>query len=191
MWQKLLQDSSFFLLLLRFDGELAEQYRVGGCACGAKLHRAAYVRKPRGGPRDLPEGYAVRHSFCCSEEGCRRRLTPPSVRFLGRRVYLGAVVVLVSAMVHGVTEKRAAAMRELCGVSIRTLYRWREWWRERFVATALWKVLRARFVPPVNEGSLPAALLERIEGGKDSERVLAALRLLLPLTAGANCAVGY
>lgn len=187
MWQKLLQDSSFFLLLLTFDRDLAEQYREVRCGCGGKLHRAAYFRKPRGGPRELPDGYGVRDSFCCSEEGCRCRLTPPSVRFLGRRVYLGAVVVLVSAMMHGVSEKRAAAMRELCGVGARTLNRWRKWWREHFVGTGLWKVLRGRFLPPVNEGLLPGALLERIEGGKDSERVLAVLRLLLPLTAGANC----
>jgi hypothetical protein len=30
--------------------------------------------------------------------GCRRRRTPPSVRFLGRRVYVG--FVLVAAMQH-------------------------------------------------------------------------------------------
>jgi hypothetical protein len=40
-------------------------------------------------------------SLCCSRDGCRRRMTPPSVRFLGRRVYLGAVLVLVSAMQQG------------------------------------------------------------------------------------------
>lgn len=190
MWQKLLRESSFFILLLAFDRDFAEEYRRKGCGeCGGRLHRSAYSRKPRGGPPELPEDYAIRESFCCGEEGCRRRLTPPSLRFLGRRVYLGAVVVLVSAMVHGVTAKRASLMHELCGVSVRTLRRWRKWWREQFVRTRLWRELRGRFVNRVDESSLPASLLEQIHGGAEGERARRALRLLLPLTAGANCQV--
>jgi len=128
LWHKILQDSSFFLTLLSFDRDLAEQYRSAGCpVCGGALHSARYRRQPRGGPAGLPPDYELRESFCCSVEGCRRRLTPPSVRFLGRRVYFGVVVIVVSAKLHGITEKRAAAMRELVGVSRRTLHRWRQW----------------------------------------------------------------
>lgn len=116
-------------------------------------------------------------------------MTPPSVRFLGRRVYLGAVVVLVSAMAQGVTAKRASSLRELCGVSVRTLRRWRKWWRERFVRSRLWRELRGRFVPPVLECSVPVSMLERLEGNEPSERALRMLELLLPLTGGANCVV--
>ena len=105
--------------------------------------------------------------------------------------YLGAVVVLVSTMVHGVTEKRAASMQELCGVSRRTLERWRKWWRQSFVVTELWRVLRGRFVPSVNESLLPSSLVERMEGQEPSAQVLGALRLLLPLTAGASCIVAF
>ena len=192
LWHKILQDSSFFLTLLTFDRCLAEQYRSAGCAvCGGTLHSARYLRKPRGGPAGLPADYPIRESFCCSVEGCRRRLTPPSVRFLGRRVYFGVVVVLVSAMLHGITEKRAAAMQELVGVSVRTLRRWRQWWLEGFVRTRLWKALRARFVPAVDSTELPASLLEGFEGSTHSEQVLAVLRLLMPLTAGANCVVAF
>lgn len=190
MWQKVLQESSFHLLLLAFDRELAEEYGQKECGeCGGRLHRSAYSRKPRGGPPDLPEDYALRESFCCGEDGCRRRVTPPSLRFLGRRVYLGAVVVLVSAMVHGVTAKRASSLHELCGVSVRTLRRWRHWWREQFVRTGLWRELRGRFANRVDESSLPASFLEQIHGGTEAERAVRALRLLLPLTAGANCLV--
>lgn len=191
MWQKLLRDSSFFLALLLFDRDLAEEYRLEGCPCGGRLHRAAYERKPRGGPPGLREDFCVRESFCCSREGCRRRLTPPSLRFLGRRVYLGAVVVLVSTMAHGVTEKRAATMRAMCGVSRRTLSRWRKWWQESFVDSELWTILRGRFVPPVDESLLPSSLVERTEGAEAPERVMGALCLLLPLTAGSNCVVGF
>lgn len=191
MWQKLLRDSSFFLALLLFDRDLAKEYRQKGCPCGGSLHRASYARKPRGGPSGLPEGFCVRESYCCSRDGCRRRLTPPSLRFLGRKVYLGAVVMLVPAMVHGVTDKRAKAMQELCGVSRRSLSRWRKWWRENFVGSDLWRLLRGRFVPAVDELFLPSSLLERIETRAASERVLATLRLLLPMTAGARCVVDY
>jgi hypothetical protein len=37
-------------------------------------------------------------------DGCRSRTTPPSLRFLGRKVYLATIVVLVSMMQYGVTE---------------------------------------------------------------------------------------
>jgi len=169
LWHKILQDSSFFLTLLSFDRDLAEQYRSAGCpVCGGALHSARYRRQPRGGPAGLPPDYELRESFCCSVEGCRRRLTPPSVRFLGRRVYFGVVVIVVSAKLHGITEKRAAAMRELVGVSRRTLHRWRQWWRESFVRTDFWRATRARFVPPVDSSELPASLVERFEERSDS-----------------------
>ena len=189
MWQKLVGDSSFFLALLLFDRDLAEGYRGLSCRCGGRLHRAAYPRKPRGGPRGLPEGYGLRESFCCDRDGCRRRLTPPSLRFMGRRVYLGAVVLLISAMVHGITEKRAAEMRTLVGVSRRTLERWRKWWREVLVKTQLWKAIRGRFMPPVAEVELPGSVLTRIVARSAPDRVMAMLELLSPLTGGSNWTV--
>ena len=83
-----------FELLFAIDQDLAANARAAGCpACGGRLHSVRYPRKPRGGPADLGPEYDWRFSFCCAGEGCRRRATPPSVRFLGRRVYLGAVVV--------------------------------------------------------------------------------------------------
>src|SRR3972149_4208870 len=83
----LLQDPKFFRLLLRIDEELAGDARAGGCACGGVLHRANYPRKPRACLNEVRSEYATRFSFCCSR--CRKRLTSMSVRFLGRRVYLG------------------------------------------------------------------------------------------------------
>lgn len=137
MCQRLLGDATLYLLLQRMDADLAEETRAAGCtACGeGALHSASYPRKPRGvAEAILPEGYTMRYSFCCADEGCRRRTTPPSLRFLGRRVYVGAVVVLATAMRHGVTAWRAARLRELTGASLRTLARWRRWWTESFTA---------------------------------------------------------
>ena len=104
--------------------DLTEEARLKGCLlCGGKLHRSDYDRKPRGGPQ-----WEVRFSFCCAQEGCRRRHTPPSVRFMGRRVYAGLVVVLVSAMIHGLKPERVQCLREALGIDRRTLERWRQWW---------------------------------------------------------------
>src|SRR2546426_1825828 len=81
LYQTILNDASFYRVLLRFDDDLAEQARREGCGCGGKLHSARYPRKPRGAPEELQEEYSRRRSFCCAEEGCRKRTTPASFRF--------------------------------------------------------------------------------------------------------------
>ena len=106
MYQALLRDSSLFDLLLEFDRDLATEARRAGCGCGGVLHSAAYPRKPRGGPPGLGPEHAVRFSFCCGVEGCRRRVSPPSLRFLGRKVFWGVVVLLVPVLRQGPTPKR-------------------------------------------------------------------------------------
>jgi hypothetical protein len=161
MDHRLLQQASFWFFLLRIDEELAESARQTGCACGGRLHRANYRRKPRGGPTpDLAREYALRLSFCCHREGCRKRVTPPSVRFLGRRVYLGAVVVLVAAMRQGASPSRVRVLSELFEVDARTIARWQVFWREQFPQTEFWKTERGRFLPMIAAAALPLRLLE-------------------------------
>jgi hypothetical protein len=111
MYHDLPASASFWSFLLTVDEDLAEETRKKGCPCGGCLHSANYQRKPRGTPAQLPEPQRLRLSFCCDRDGCRKRATPPSVRFLGRKVYLGAIVVLISAMRQGPTPRR---VRELC-----------------------------------------------------------------------------
>ena len=79
------------------------------------MHRAFYPRKPRG-LFEAEWAESRRHSFCCGREGCRKRHTPSSVRFLGRRVYVG-VVVVVAALRHGVTAARFRVLREKLGIN--------------------------------------------------------------------------
>ena len=181
---RLLSDASFYHVLDRIDSDLARAVRRAGCRkCGGVLHSAHYPRKPRGGPAHLPASYERRASFCCAVDGCRTRATPPSVRFLGRRAYLGAVVVLVSAMQHGVGAFRAKRLKELFGVSRRTLLRWRTWWLETFPASRFWQSLRGRFVPAVDPGRLPLAVLERLAAGEHEDSpAVAMLRLLEPIS---------
>lgn len=183
MCHALLRDASLYDVLLTVDHDLAAEARAAGCPCGGVLHSARYPRKPRGGPDDLGPEYATRLSFCCAVDGCRRRVTPPSVRYLGRRVYLGAVVVLVTAMRAGLTPCRAAQLREWLGVSVRTLARWRRWWGETFVTSPFWQGAKGRFAPPVEPRALPASLLERFGADHARDRLVALLRFLAPLTA--------
>jgi len=90
LYTTLLTDATLFDALLAIDQELAATAQAGGCRhCAGRLDHADYPRKPRGGPATLSAAYEKRASFCCDAEGCRTRLTPGSVRFLGRRVYLG------------------------------------------------------------------------------------------------------
>jgi len=184
--QKLLRDARLYELLAHIDSGFAADARASGCACGGKLHSAKYPRKPRGGRDDLGEEWCRRFSFCCANDGCRRRTTPQSVRFLGRRVYLGFVVVLLSAMTLGVSAKRAAELGNLVDVSVRTLTLWREWWQETFPLSQVWKRAKARFVPAVETTCLPTSLLDRFTVLDEREGLLAVLELLAPLTTTSN-----
>ena len=69
--------------LKQVDEAEARRWRSAGCPhCGAALHSAMYPRKPHGLAPEL-RGDARRCSLCCCR--CRRRVTPPSARFFGRR----------------------------------------------------------------------------------------------------------
>ena len=176
------QHSQFFLFLIRLDEELAAQAQGAGCPCGGVLHRANYPRKPRGCPNAaLRDAFSSRLSFCCSR--CRRRTTSMSVRFLGRRVYLGLVVVLCSAR-HAGQSTAAATVCEALAVPLRTLQRWRRWWREDFMQTPLWQAMCAHFMPPVSAQGLPGDLLARFAGG-GVEALHRLLCFLAPLTVRA------
>jgi hypothetical protein len=87
-----------------------------------------------------------------------RGATPPSLRFLGPKVYIAAIVVLIAILRHGATALRMRELTEVIGVDRRTVERWRTWWRDSFTATPFWQVARAAFMPPVDPGQLPAAL---------------------------------
>ena len=178
MCHALLQDIKFFQLLLRIDEELADQAQAKGCACGGILHRANYPRKPRGCLNEMRADFESRFSFCCNR--CRRRTTSMSVRFLGRRVYLALAVVLVSAR-HAGQIPAAARLSSTLDIPVRTLQRWRQWWKQQFPLTPLWQAHCARFMPPVVSDLFPAGLLERFAGtAKDA--LMRLLVFLSPIT---------
>ena len=193
MYQNLLKQSSLYGALRGFDEIVAAEVRERGCQaetgkrggpCKGKLHRADYPRKPRGATPEVERDpvYRKRLSFCCAKEGCRRRSTPPSALFLGRKVYLGAVVVLVSVLRQGPSPTRLSRLRELVGVSAETVRRWRKWWLSSFAESAFWRAARGLVPQPVNESQLPGSLLAVFEG-TGREQLEALLRFIRPLTS--------
>ena len=186
MYQSVLVDGRLYELLLRLDQDLACSTQAGGCGrCGGRLDRADYARKPRGLPPELGAEHTVRLSLCCAAEGCRRRTTPPSVRFLGRRVYVGAAVVGITALRAGAQRAEVRELRAWLGLSARTLARWRRWWRTAFAASRFWRSARGQLRTPVPVRALPGGLLQRFAGDLQT-RLIAGLRFLAPLTTAAG-----
>ncbi len=107
MYAEIVSSASFWEGLLEIDWMLQRDVITAGCPkCGGPLQLANVPRKPRGLPPQLQDALSLRLSTCCGR--CRRRYMPGSVRFLGRRVYVGAIMIL-------------ATMRALvCGSSWRT-----------------------------------------------------------------------
>lgn len=154
--------------LLALDEQLAAEVVARGCPhCGqGRLHLASYPRKVRGIPAEQESAFGRRLSFCCSGPTCRKRTTPPSVRFLGRRVYAAPWVVMAVAY----AEVAAAVAR-------RTVRRWTTFWQKELPTQPSWQAARARLLPPMDTASLPRSLLERFAGSL-SERLIALLRFI-------------
>lgn len=160
MYHDLPRTARLWSFLFAIDKDLAEQTRISACPCGGRLHCANYPRKPRGTLVQLPEQQCLRLSFCCDREGCRKRVTPPSVRFLGPKVYLAAIVILISAMRQGASPRRVRELSARFGADRRTIARWQVFWREYFPQTPFWKIARARLAPLAEIVTLPYSLVD-------------------------------
>ena len=177
----LAQDEKWQVTVTVMDLQLAEERKSKGCPyCGGKLHSARFPRLLRGETGNTPAS-THRHSFCCAT--CRKRVTPPSVRFFGRRRYAMTSMLLISVLQPGKANKaQHDKLRSLLGISKRTLARWRLWWREALVRTPLWKAEGACILPPVPRQGLPGTLIERFTGNS-VQQLLRALVFLSPLSA--------
>ena len=189
MSHRLFLDSIFsnarvWAFLKQVDEAEAALWRSAGCPhCGAALHSATYPRKPHGLAPEL-RGDARRCSLCCCR--CRRRVTPPSARFFGRRFRVAPLLVMVSALVAG-DGARVEAVRRKWGIPVLTLRRWRQWWRETFAQTRAWRAKRGELAVAPGEAPL-RSLLRRIRGRGLRSRLLRSLMWLLPWTG--CCALG-
>jgi hypothetical protein len=174
--------SEFFEVLLEADKAMTKQVAAEGCPlCAGPLHRSDYNRKPRGALiAPAGEAFVRRFSLCCGREGCRKRATPPSVRFLWRRVYLGAVVIVASMVALALRAAKETQRRT--GVPSRTTSRWLGWWQGAFVGTEVFVTICARLVG-VDVGRVPASIVDRL-ASTGTERVRRMLEWLSPLTTG-------
>jgi hypothetical protein len=174
-------DGKLFAALVEIDEISAARVREAGCTnCGGPLDRADYDRKPRGDLGEAAGAYARRQSFCCRRDGCRQRATPPSVRFLGRKVYVAVLVVVASIVARERPLGRGASGR-VENVPARTVRRWLDWWSVAFALTAFWQEAKGLFATPVDEATLPGSLLARFGAPKDAALVRL-LQLIAPIT---------
>jgi hypothetical protein len=92
------------------------------------------------------------------------------------------MVVLITAMEHGLTPKRRQQLIETLDLWPQTISRWRTWWREIFSLSRCWRTERGNFLPPIEASELPGALLGRLNGQALKLRLCRCLLLLAPVT---------
>lgn len=170
----------FIQELCREDSEEAERAKAAGCRfCGGVLHWARYWRKPRGIAERVAE-LEHRASFCCAK--CRRRSTPKSVIFLGRKVYLGACIA-----VAGILRGEGATVAKTCGLigmSVETLRRWKCWWQDSVQGGSWWSAVRARVMPSIECNPFISKLFDRflMHAGEAQAALRKLLIFISPLT---------
>lgn len=180
-----LHKANFHLFLNNIDQEIAKITLKMNCSyCSGTLHQANYPRSPMGISPEFRDHYSERLSFCC--DTCRKRITPPSVRFFGRRWYPAPVFMLICLLSLGINERRLAQMKRHFGLTVSesTWKRWRRWWRECFVETDFWRKEKGIAVSMLEETiSFPCALLA-LFSGTFMDKLCLLLRFLSPLSIG-------
>jgi len=159
MLSELLKKKSLFHSLYIIDKNIAEQYRKKPCPhCGGPLHFANYPRKPRGEPNGIAEEFFIRFSLCCGKEGCRRRLIPPSCRFLDKKVYWHvAILVIVSEYQN--KESSIFKVAKLFNVSRNTIARWINFYQDIFPYSPKWKRIRGQAAAFIKNNKLPSSFV--------------------------------
>jgi len=154
-----LKNKSLFNHLYSIDKKIAEQYRQMSCPyCSGPLHFANYLRKPRGEPEGVSEECFIRFSLCCGKEGCRRRVMPPSCRFMGRKVYWYVVIlVILSDWYNKATN--IFKLSKLFGVSRNTIDRWIVFYQDVFPSSPQWQLIRGQVAASIKNNELPANLV--------------------------------
>lgn len=164
MYINLLNDHSFFNLLLKIDEDILNQARQSRCPhCGGLLDRADYRRKPRGEPDGLKESFYIKFSLCCRKDGCRKRKTPGSVRFFGRVVWVAPLFFIASILAGDCGNDDLDKLRKKLSLSKRVVKRWRHWWNVNFTQTKRWTVIRGIFGGEPTKSNLPNWILDRVK----------------------------
>lgn len=163
-YHTLLHDETFFSYLRKIDKDLADQVQQGGCKkCKSVLHHADYLRSQGFGiTEDSDKESRRRYSLCCAADGCRARNTPASVQFMRGKCFVSVVIVLMTAMQHGITADRQKKIAQELGIARQTLHRWRFWWKEIFTQSPGWRSWKSQSHVECS-ADLPDALLARFQ----------------------------
>ena len=130
-------DDFFFQSLRELDREIFIKAKEQGCPfCRGPLDTSNIPRKPRG----VGESEEFRFSLCCRRDGCRKRVTPPSLRFFGRKIYPAWVVILALDFYD-----RLGLSRE---IARQTLARWRRLWSELLSESNPFMSWARAYLPP-------------------------------------------
>jgi hypothetical protein len=98
--------------------------------------------------------------------------------------------ILLTALQHGLTDKRRRELVERLDIPPQTLARWRRWWRDVFPASRCWRAERSQFMPPITVEQLPGALLGQFSGMTLLRRLCLMLLRLSPVSTAWSGSVG-
>ena len=182
--------SEFHALLNEIDQSLANEMCRSPCPnCGGRLHASNYPRCPHGVPTQFRDQYEQRLSFSCAD--CRKRITPPSVKFFGRYWHVAPMLILISALQLGINDRRIEQVKRHFGVTVRasTWKRWRLWWQATFPTTLFWKQEKGRVsIPSEQELRLPRVLFT-MHKKTLPDSIVSLLKFLSPMTSGSLRAI--
>jgi len=191
MDKAVLEHENIYNDLLQIDREFALETREKGCPyCGGVLHRANYPRVPRGLSELFDISHIVRFSFCCSGDECRRRITPPSVRFLGRKQYLGVLVLLLCTRRQLSRQSFSGDLRACLMPHEKTVGRWLAWWRDIVPGTQFCTQAKGLFMPTLDIRVLCDELVEVFSVTHSCTGIHKLLRFISPLSSCQNTESG-
>lgn len=130
----ILRNPDFYRRLIEIDRSYALMIKNKGCPkCGEdSLNFANYERKPRGTLGEVPSEFSLRFSLCCGRDGCRTRVTPRSVRFVGRKVYVSTAILFIVTKSKPILKWRLKDICKLLCVSHAAARFWISAFRESF-----------------------------------------------------------
>lgn len=172
------QFGELYLILEKIDMALAKIAHEKPCQhCGGPLDVANYERKIRGHGQDGP---AIKFGLCCRQEGCRKRATVESIRFLGGFIYCSLTALLACYFLNR-SKKRFKSILRRFNLNPRTLKRWNIFWDKIFEKTTFWKEHKVK----INLNS-HGSVLQRIFGSFKNKKLqkdwfLDFLRFFIPL----------
>lgn len=184
MYHSITLDPNFFNHLLATDKQIARQVQAQNCSvCSGKLYQAHYERKPRGIPDGVDPDYVIRFSFCCATQGCRKRTTAPSLRFLSRKVYTSVILLLVFLLREKTDEAKVGCLNQYFKreIAVETIRRWRCFWLFQLPLSMTFK--RQGFSEQQKQ-TMPVSLVCLFKQLPAFEQLKKSLQWLLPLSSG-------